>query len=134
MTGIQTVFETHSISEDNEHGIATGWHAGRLSERGRSLAGELGLRRRHDRIQAVFTSDLGRAVETAQIAFAQTSIPILMDWRLRECDYGRLNGQPSADLYRDRRRYLDTPYPDGESWRQSRRGERLIAEGLRRKK
>jgi hypothetical protein len=23
--GIQIVFETHSISEDNEHGIATGW-------------------------------------------------------------------------------------------------------------
>ena len=53
--GIQIVFETHSISEDNEHGIATGWHDGQLSERGRILAGELGVRRRHDGIQAVFT-------------------------------------------------------------------------------
>jgi broad specificity phosphatase PhoE len=116
---IQIVFETHSNSEDNEHGIATGWHDGRLSERGRILAGELGVRRRQDGIQAVFTSDLGRAVETARIAFAQTPMPILLDWRLRECDYGSLNGQPAADLRRDRRRYLDTPYPYGESWRQA---------------
>jgi alpha-ribazole phosphatase/probable phosphoglycerate mutase len=117
--GIQIVFETHSISEDNEHGIATGWHNGRLSERGRMLAGELGTRRGHDGLQAVFTSDLGRAVETARVAFAQTPVPILADWRLRECDYGALNGQPAADLHRDRRRYLDTPYPGGESWRQA---------------
>ncbi|MEO7910734.1 MAG: histidine phosphatase family protein [Roseiflexaceae bacterium] len=116
---IQIVFETHSISEDNEHGIATGWRDGRLSERGRFLASELGTRRRNDRIAAVFSSDLGRAVETARIAFAQTPVPILADWRLRECDYGSLNGQPADDLHRDRRCYLDTPYPNGESWRQA---------------
>ena len=117
--GIQVVFETHSISVDNERAIATGWHDGQLSARGRILAGELGARRQHDGLQAVFTSDLGRAVETARIAFAQTPIPILLDWRLRECDYGALNGQPAADLHRDRQRYLDVPYPGGESWRQA---------------
>lgn len=117
--GIQLVFETHSLSEDNERGIATGWHDGRLSARGHALAAELGQRRRHDGIQAVFTSDLGRAVETARIAFAESTIPILLDWRLRECDYGVLNGQPADDLHRNRRHYLDTPYPGGESWRQA---------------
>ena len=70
-------------------------------------------------IAAVFTSDLYRARETAEVAFGDTSISILSDWRLRECDYGELNGQPSADLHRDRRRYLDSPYPGGESWRQA---------------
>jgi broad specificity phosphatase PhoE len=127
--GIQIVFETHSISEDNERGIATGWHDGRLSERGRLLAAELGARRRDDGIQAVFTSDLGRALETARIAFAQTPIPILADWRLRECDYGALNGQPTADVHGDRGRYLDSPYPGGESWRQAiRRVGRFLAD------
>src|SRR5687767_6543029 len=116
---IQLVFETHSISEDNEHGIATGWHDGRLSARGRALAAELAERRRDNDIQAVFSSDLGRAVETARIAFAQSAIPILLDWRLRECDYGALNGQPAVELHRDRRRYLDAAYPGGESWRQA---------------
>jgi alpha-ribazole phosphatase/probable phosphoglycerate mutase len=116
---IQIVFETHSISEDNENGIATGWRDGRLSEHGRVLAAELGVRRQDNGIQAVFSSDLGRAVETARIAFADTPLPILLDWRLRECDYGDLNGQPAADMHRERRRYLDTPYPGGESWRQA---------------
>ncbi|MDI5938350.1 histidine phosphatase family protein, partial [Micromonospora sp. DH15] len=82
------VFETHSWSEDNDRGVATGWLPGRLSARGRALAAELGDRRRHDGIAAVFTSDLRRAVETAEVAFGGTGIPVLYDWRLRECDYG----------------------------------------------
>ncbi|MEM7130045.1 MAG: histidine phosphatase family protein [Chloroflexota bacterium] len=113
------VFETHSLSEDNDRGIATGWHHSRLSEQGRRLAAELGERRQQDGIQAVFTSDLGRALETAQIAFADSAVPILADWRLRECDYGQLNSQPVDELHRDRLRYLDKPYPNGESWRQA---------------
>jgi alpha-ribazole phosphatase/probable phosphoglycerate mutase len=116
---IRIVYETHSLTEDNERGIATGWNPGRLSERGRKLAAELGARRSHDGIAAVFTSDLARALETTRIAFGETSIPIFMDWRLRECDYGARNGHPAAEMHRDRPRYLDTPYPGGESWRQA---------------
>ncbi|WP_436760237.1 histidine phosphatase family protein [Streptosporangium sp. V21-05] len=59
----EIVFETHSWSEDNDRGIATGWLPGRLSERGRHLAGELGERRREDDLAAVFTSDLTRAAQ-----------------------------------------------------------------------
>ncbi|WP_206184869.1 hypothetical protein [Thermoactinospora rubra] len=40
------IYETHSITVDNERGIATGWLPGELSPRGRELAGELGERRR----------------------------------------------------------------------------------------
>jgi 2,3-bisphosphoglycerate-dependent phosphoglycerate mutase len=114
---IEVVFETHSVSEDNDNGLATGWNNGRLSERGQALARELGNRRRHDGIAAVFTSDLGRAVETATLAFEGSSIPVLHDWRLRECDYGELNGAPVEEVHADRRRHLDEPYPRGESWR-----------------
>ena len=114
---IQIVFETHSISEDNERGIATGWHHGQLSEKGLMLAAELGQRRRNDGIQAIFTSDLGRAVETTEIAFGD--MPILHDWRLRECDYGDQNGMPVVAIHDNRRQYLDKPYPSGESWRQA---------------
>jgi 2,3-bisphosphoglycerate-dependent phosphoglycerate mutase len=116
---IQIVFETHSITEDNERGIATGWHHGLLSDEGRLRAAELGKRRRNDRIEAVFTSDLRRAVETAEIAFGDASIPILHDWRLRECDYGRLNGAARDEIDRTRSEHLDHPYPAGESWRQA---------------
>ena len=117
--GIELVFETHSISADNERGRATGWLPGKLSEQGRRQARDLGLRRRSDRIAAVFSSDLGRAVETASIAFGDSAIPVLYDWRLRECDYGQLNGMPAAELHAHRRDHLELPYPGGESWRQA---------------
>ncbi len=113
---IEIVFETHSTTEDNEHGIATGWLPGRLSPAGCAQAAELGARRRDDGIHTVFTSDLGRAVETAMIAFAETDIPTLADWRLRECDYGARNGTPVEWFSGRRGEHIDHPYPGGESW------------------
>jgi 2,3-bisphosphoglycerate-dependent phosphoglycerate mutase len=114
---IRIVFEKHSTTEDNENGIATGWLPGRLSELGRQQATELGARRGADGIAAVFSSDLARSVETAEIAFG--GAPVLLDWRLRECDYGRLNGSAAAELQAHRAEHIDKPYPGGESWRQA---------------
>ena len=129
MASIEIVFETHSVSVDNEQGIATGWNPGQLSDRGRRLAAELGRRRRADRIDAVFTSDLRRAVETAEVAFAGSTSPILHDWRLRECDFGDLNGASTETVHGDRRRFLDEAYPGGESWRQAvDRATRFLAD------
>jgi 2,3-bisphosphoglycerate-dependent phosphoglycerate mutase len=115
---VEVVYETHSTTEDNEAGIATGWLPGRLSAAGRDRARELGGRRRDDGISVVFTSDLRRAVETAEIAFAGLALPIITDARLRECDYGELNGT-AEPVRRDRTAHLDGPYPGGESWRQA---------------
>jgi alpha-ribazole phosphatase/probable phosphoglycerate mutase len=116
---IEIVFETHQWSEDNERGVATGWLPGRLAERGRADARAMGVRRADDGLAAVFTSDLRRAVETAELAFGDTDVPILRDWRLRECDYGALNGAPTEQVHGDRLAHLDTPYPGGESWREA---------------
>ena len=115
---IEIVYETHSVTTDNERGIATGWLEGRLSERGRDLARELGERRRAENVAAVFTSDLGRAVETAEIAFGGSGIPIHRDARLRECNYGKLNGLPVSRIERERSRRIDEPFPGGESYRE----------------
>jgi 2,3-bisphosphoglycerate-dependent phosphoglycerate mutase len=116
---VAVVFETHSTSTDNELGIATGWNHGALSDTGRLQARQLGERRRDDGIAIVFTSDLRRAVETAELAFAGTSLPIVHDLRLRECNYGAQNGMPRAQLDAERHRRLDVPFPGGESWRQA---------------
>jgi len=116
---IQVVFESHSTTTDNEQGRATGWLPGELSGRGRQQARRLAQRRASDGIAAVFSSDLARAVQTAAIAFGQSAIPVLHDWRLRECDYGDLNGTPSARVHAARAGHLDLPYPGGESWRQA---------------
>lgn len=116
---VDIVFETHAISTDNEAGLATGWHPGRLSLRGEGAARELGRRRQHDKLAAVFTSDLARAQQTVELAFAGHDPPILHDWRLRECDYGELTRHPTQTVHGRRADYLDLPYPGGESWRQA---------------
>ena len=116
---IELVFETHSTTEDNEPGRATGWLPGRLSPQGRMQARQLGQRRTNNGIATVFSSDLTRAAQTAAAAFGESAIPVLYDWRLRECDYGQRNGMPVAELHANRRDHLDQPYPGGESWRQA---------------
>ncbi len=130
----ELVFETHALTEDNERGLATGWLDGRLSAAGRRLAEDLGRRRRADGLAAVVSSDLGRARETVGIAFAVPALPampagpatgpvpalpVFLDWRLRECDYGALNGAPTDVVHADRAARVDAPYPGGESWSQA---------------
>lgn len=113
---MKLVYETHSITVDNETGIATGWLPGELSERGRVLAAELGVRR--EAVDVVYASDLRRAVQTAEIAFAGDGKEIRLDRRLRECDYGIYNGRPVSEVAALRSRYIDTPWPGGQSYRQ----------------
>ncbi|MFB7668274.1 histidine phosphatase family protein [Kitasatospora sp. NPDC056138] len=115
---VEIVYETHATTTDNEAGIATGWLPGRLSELGHRQAHELGERRSGDGFAAVFTSDLHRAVQTARIAFPDGLPPLLQDIRLRECNYGDLNGSPLSVVAAQRARRIDEPFPGGQSYRQ----------------
>ena len=110
---LELIYETHSATVDNEEGRATGWLPGELSESGREQAILLGERRRD--VDAVFSSDLGRALETVAIAFFGSDVPIFHDWRLRECDYGALNGAPHSEL--EVEKHIEVPFPGGESYR-----------------
>ena len=110
---LELIYETHSLTTHNEQGLATGWLPGELSEAGRGQAVQLGERRRD--VDAVFSSDLGRALETVAVAFGSSEVPVFYDWRLRECDYGALNGAPAGEL--EVEKHLDVPYPGGESYR-----------------
>ena len=113
---VDIVFETHSTTTDNERWVATGWLDGQLSPLGRRQAKELGERREDDEIVAVFCSDLARAVETAEIAFGGRGLEIFHDWRLRECNYGMLNGTAVARLEVERTKHVVDPYSGGESY------------------
>jgi broad specificity phosphatase PhoE len=115
---VDIVYETHAVTTDNEVGRATGWLPGELSAYGRKCARELGTRRGQDGLHAIFCSDLGRAVQTVELAFTSGRIPIRWDTRLRECDYGRLTGMPVSELARRRRQHVDQPFPGGQSYRQ----------------
>jgi len=113
---IEIVFETHSTSIDNENGVASGWLDSRLSEKGKQQAKELGKRRLADRVDAIFISDLDRAVETAEIAFGDSGIHVYRDKRLRECNYGTLNGVLSSRLKAEQPKHINEPFPEGESY------------------
>jgi broad specificity phosphatase PhoE len=105
------IYETHSTTVDNERGIATGWLPGELSERGRQESRELGFRRAE--VDLVFSSDLRRAVQTVDLS--GLTVPRAQDWRLRECNYGELNGAPVAAL-QPRVERVHTPFPGGQSY------------------
>ncbi len=111
------VYETHSTTLDNEAGIATGWLPGKLSATGRAHAREMGRRRRADELSLLICSDLARAVETVEIAFAGSNLPVRRDPRLRECNYGSLNGASVERVHAVRRQHVDTPFPGGQSYR-----------------
>jgi broad specificity phosphatase PhoE len=112
---VEIIFEYHSTSTDNDAGVASGWTDPSLSPKGREQAKELGERRGGEQIDAVFPSDLRRAVETAEIAFP--AAPIHPDARLREYDYGTMTGSPPDVIHAERPRRVDTPFPEGESLR-----------------
>lgn len=108
---VKLIYETHSITVDNERGIASGWLPGELSEEGKRQSLELGERRRG--VDAVFSSDLRRAVQTVELA--GLTAPYFQDWRLRECNYGNLNGAP-VDTLGPRRLRVHDPFPGGQSY------------------
>jgi broad specificity phosphatase PhoE len=112
---LEIIFEYHSTSTDNEAGVASGWGDPPLSAKGREQAKELGDRRRGEQIDAIFPSDLRRAVETAEIAF--DGVPIHPDRHLREYDYGTMTGSPPDIIHAERPHRVDTPFPEGESLR-----------------
>jgi broad specificity phosphatase PhoE len=109
------IFETHATSLDNEAGLASGWYDVDLSERGAREASELGSRYASTRVDVVFTSDLWRAWRTAEIAFGDR-VPVVRDFRLRECDYGRWTRRPAAEVQRQLSTHLTVPFPGGESY------------------
>ena len=73
---VEVVHETHSLTEDNEQGRATGWLPGRLSERGRALAAEPGARRRADGLAAVLSATSRPGGRGASLP-----LPAPMDWQ-----------------------------------------------------
>ena len=64
----------------------------------------------------VLTSQIKRAVDSAKLAFGD-KYRIIPDKRLRECDYGAFTRKPAKKFKDDRDKYVDTPFPNGESYR-----------------
>jgi broad specificity phosphatase PhoE len=116
---IEIWFETHAQTHHNAAGMASGHYDVALTDYGRQQARSV-LRHRyaeHD-FNVGFSSDTQRAYDTACLIFEGRSVPIVRDARLRECDYGDLEGRPRAEMEAARRAAIHTPFRNGESYQQ----------------
>ena len=71
-------------------------------------------------------------MQTVDVAFAGSTVPRRTDPRLRECDFGDLNGAPVDEVHAQRRARIDTPFPGGQSYRQVADGVAELLAELRR--
>lgn len=113
---VTVIFESHSTTTDNEAGTAAGWYDVALSERGMEQAKQMGERYQGQHFDAIFCSDLQRSYKTAQLAFGADA-PITTDARLRECNYGDSNRAPKEHIESMKAQAVETPFPNGESYR-----------------
>ncbi|MBU0613442.1 class I tRNA ligase family protein, partial [Patescibacteria group bacterium] len=111
---VEITYFAHGTTPDNENSIATGQSNPSLSELGKKQVQDLGETISDKHFDVVICSDLSRAVETAEIAFPK--IKIVQDRRLRECNYGDLNGKPGK-LFKEMKHYIDHKHSgNGESY------------------
>lgn len=107
------LYFVHGTTTDNAAKLCSGWKEAMLNDLGREQAQNLGRisKDREDKFDIIFTSDLKRAIESAEIAFP--NIPKIADNRLRECNYGELDGKgKNLVIYEE---HIDYKFPNGES-------------------
>jgi len=113
---IQITYFVHGTTIDNENHISSGWKDAELSELGVRQAIDLKEKTKDKKFDLVFCSDLKRAHDSANLAW-QGVYKIIPDARLRECNYGKLNGA-SSDIVEpmQEEECITKPFPEGESY------------------
>ena len=110
---IRILYFVHGTTTDNAAKLCSGWNEAMLNDLGREQAKNLGnvSRERNDKFDIMITSDLKRAIESSNIAFPD--VEKLTDKRLRECNYGDLDGEhKSLVIYEE---HVNEAFPNGES-------------------
>ena len=108
---MKILYFVHGTTSDNAEGKCSGWKQAQLTELGKEQAIKLGETRRNTHFDIVFTSDLDRAIDTANLAFP--NVKHIVDSRLRECNYGDLDGKDKSFIkYED---HIDIPFENGEA-------------------
>lgn len=113
---VTVTYFVHGTTTDNEQKLASGWLPGELSSAGREQIKKLGEQVAGTKFDAVFCSDLQRAIDSAELAFGG-KYKIIQDDRLRECDYGEINGKSKDTKDEMMEDCVDDPFPGGESYR-----------------
>jgi len=108
-------FATHSTTKDNENEIASGWDEAELSELGIQQSKKLAGTFAGIKIDIICCSDLKRSLDTVKIAF-RDRLPVIIDKRLRELNYGDFNGKPKSVVEKMKMERIKMPFPKGESY------------------
>lgn len=113
---IHITYFVHGTTTDNEQHISSGWKDADLSVLGIKQAVALKELTKDSKFDVVFCSDLKRAHESAKLAW-DGLYQIIPDARLRECNYGKLNGA-SSDIVEPMQEdeCIEKPFPEGESY------------------
>ena len=109
---VKVIYFVHGTTTDNSEHKSTGWIPGELTEKGIKQSIDLKDQINLDEIDLVISSDLKRAIDSADYTFKGLK-EIYHDERIRECNYGDLNGRDaSLVVYED---HIIEPFPNGES-------------------
>ncbi len=113
---IQITYFVHGTTTDNEQHVSSGWKDVDLSDLGRQQSVALKDQTKNQKFDVVFCSDLQRAHNSAKLAWGGM-YEIIPDARLRECNYGDLNGA-SSDIVEpmQEEECITKPFPNGESY------------------
>jgi len=109
---IKITYFVHGTTIDNEKNLCTGWADGELSTLGIKQAKKLGEIVKEQKFDALFCSDLKRAVDSAKLGFSN-KYEIIQDRKLRECNYGDFNQADEKNI--DYKKHITLPFPNGES-------------------
>lgn len=109
---VKITYFVHGTTYDNLEHKATGWLPGELSPKGIEQAKALKEKVKMNEIDFVFCSDLKRAIDSAEIVFGGEK-EIIHDERLRECNYGLLDGKDSGLVVYEE--HIEEAFPEGES-------------------
>ena len=110
---IKIIYFVHGTTTDNASKLCSGWKEAMLNDLGCEQALNLGnvSKERGDVFDIMFTSDLKRAIDSSNIAFSD--VEKIRDNRLRECNYGDLDGEhKSLVIYEE---HINDCFPNGES-------------------
>jgi broad specificity phosphatase PhoE len=117
-TGVRILLARHGETVFNVEGRWQGQSDSPLTERGVAQARELARALANDPIAAIYSSDLGRAMQTALEVALPHALEVTREPRLREIDVGAWTGKGREEI--------DAEYPGGlKAWATSPAGMRL---------
>jgi len=102
----------HGETDWNREGRFQGHADPPLNAAGRAQAEELAMRLASTQFDAVYSSDLLRAHETAEILAASQGVPVIADAGLREVDVGSWSGLTRTEIAV---RFPEAEHHDGET-------------------